>query len=80
MFSEGYRISFVKRLARSEDRRPREQLVRRAAVAEQHWSSGYDVRLTRGRSPVQSWDAVFLQLSYFPGDPALSIPSRDAQN
>ena len=24
----------------------------------QHWSSGYDVRLTRGRSPVQSWDAV----------------------
>ena len=24
-----------------------------------HWSSGYDVRLTRGRSPVQSWDAVF---------------------
>ena len=27
----------------------------------QHWSSGYDVRLTRGRSPVQSWDAVFLR-------------------
>ena len=24
----------------------------------QHWSSGDDVRLTRGRSPVQSWDAV----------------------
>ena len=23
------------------------------------WSSGYDVRLTRGRSPVQSWDEVF---------------------
>ena len=29
----------------------------------QHWSSGYDVRLTRGRSPVQSWDAV--SLSFF---------------
>ena len=27
--------------------------------AAQHWSSGYDVRLTRGRSPVQSWDEVF---------------------
>ena len=30
----------------------------------QHWSSGYDVRLTRGRSPVQSWDAV-LYFLYF---------------
>ena len=29
-----------------------------ARVQKQHWSSGYDVRLTRGRSPVQSWDAV----------------------
>ena len=27
----------------------------------QHWSSGDDVRLTRGRSPVQSWDAVFIR-------------------
>ena len=23
-----------------------------------HWSSGYDARLTRERSPVQSWDEV----------------------
>jgi hypothetical protein len=26
------------------------------------WSSGYDARLTRERSPVQSWDEVFLGL------------------
>ena len=24
------------------------------------WSSGYDARLTRERSPVQSWDRVFV--------------------
>ena len=32
---------------------------RSCVYRQQHWSSGYDVRLTRGRSPVQSWDAVF---------------------
>ena len=28
-----------------------------------HWSSGYDARLTRERSPVQSWDEVLIDLS-----------------
>ena len=29
-----------------------------------HGLVGYDVRLTRGRSPVQSWDAVVLSTYY----------------
>ena len=29
------------------------------------WSSGYDARLTRERSPVQSWDEVVLVFSKF---------------
>ena len=32
-------------------------------VAALHWSSGYDARLTRERSPVQSWDEVLIDLS-----------------
>ena len=28
------------------------------SFSEHHWSSGYDARLTRERSPVQSWDDV----------------------
>ena len=33
-----------------------------------HWSSGYDVRLTRGRSPVQSWDDVVFVNYIFVGN------------
>ena len=33
----------------------------------QHWSSGYDVRLTRGTSPVQSWDAVIFDFFFVRG-------------
>ena len=32
-------------------------------VKKHHWSSGYDARLTRERSPVQSWDAVLAILA-----------------
>ena len=28
------------------------------------WSSGYDARLTRERSPVQSWDRVLVSASF----------------
>ena len=37
---------------------------KRPALLEQlRWSSGYDARLTRERSPVQSWDEVFVLAS-----------------
>ena len=29
------------------------------------WSSGYDARLTRERSPVQSWDGVIFMFSFW---------------
>ncbi len=38
--------------------------VRRYPLAALHWSSGYDARLTRERSPVQSWDEVFIAITY----------------
>jgi hypothetical protein len=41
------------------------------------WSSGYDARLTRERSPVQSWDEVFLSRAV---PTSSALPKRHQQD